>query len=635
MKNGLKLSFKMQYILFIILVMLLLFYTCKSEPVIEEQTDYNEEDFIDEEITEEDNLLFPTIALNQIGFFKSQPDKQIVISIPTETARPATCYIEELKSGKWSRKPEKKQTQKPVFWEMSGRYEAILSIDDLEQGTYRIYVPVQNGIRKEIFSYDFMISTSIEKLYKKVRDHALGAFYYWFANEGGKFPDAHWQDEEAVIMELKNGVLVPSGQTMDVRGGLYDAGDYGKYVVNGAVSSGFLMTAYELLPAAFAFNVTTENSTFTLLDLIKREVSWIASMQDKSGGFHHKIATANWSPNILPDQESTTRYILPVTTNATAGGGAALAQAARIFKDKDPVFSNTMLEAAQKAWNYLQHREFSICQKSYDSDLDSDGEIDGSFEYGGAYADNYVLDEKLWLAVELYGATGNVKYKDFINQNLGQIGTDFLNFNSINYDWRSINYMCIYSLYNIAKNNNNLKLTELLEKEYIIPAADKLIALQREQIYPYICGGPDGLLAWGSNYLAVNFAIELLISSTLADDIQKAAAYKNGALKTLHYILGFNPLAFSFITGIGDDYARNPHWRYSLAAEHTPPGFLVGGPNSKTQSGDPVLSEVQHLAPLLKYKDQGRGRGYAVNEVAINWNASLVVFTSYIIHLFP
>jgi len=157
--------------------------------------------------------------------------------------------------------------------------------------------------------------------------------------------------------------------------------------------------------------------------------------------------------------------------------------------------------------------------------------------------------------------------------------------------------------------------------------------LQRKQIYPHICGGPDDLLAWGSNYLVVTFATELLIAGTLSNDSQKTAKYKNGALKALNYILGFNPLAISYITGMGDNYARNPHWRYSVAAEHTPPGFLAGGPNSKTQGGDPVLSEVQHLAPLLKYKDEGNNRGYAVNEVCINWNSSLVVFTAYVVHL--
>lgn len=634
MKNRSKQSGIKQPVLLIILGMFLFSYTCKSEQVIEEVADYNEEDYPDEEITEEDELLFPTIALNQLGFFKDQQDKQVIISIPDKISNPVTYYLEELKSGKWSRQPGKKQTQKPVFLDMSGRFEAIINIDDLEQGTYRIYVPVQNGIPGEIFSYDFIISTSIEKLYKQVREHALGAFYYWFANEGGKFPDAHWQDEEAVVMEFKNGALAPSGETMDVRGGLYDAGDYGKYVINGAVSSGFLMTCYELLPDAFSFKVTTENTTFDLLDLIKREISWIASMQDKSGGFHHKIATANWSGMILPEHEGTTRYILPVTTNATAGGGAALAQASRIFTSQDPAFAARMLAAAEKAWDYLQHNPFSIGQKSYESDLDGDGEIDGKFEYGGAYADEEVLDEKFWLAVELYGTTGDQKYKNFIDQNLKEIGSAFLKPAAINYDWRNINYLGIYSLYNVAKHNNDLKLAELVAEEYIFPVADKLLELQHKQIYPYICGGPDGLLAWGSNYLAVTFAMELLIAGSLTDDAQKAAAYKNGGLKTLNYILGFNPLAFSYITGIGDDYARNPHWRYSLASDHTPPGFLVGGPNNKTKGGDPVLVEVEHLAPLLKYKDQGRGRGYAVNEVAINWNASLVVFTAYIVHLF-
>jgi len=357
-------------------------------------------------------------------------------------------------------------------------------------------------------------------------------------------------------------------------------------------------------------------------------------MQNENGGFHHKVATAIWSSMILPEHEATARYILPVTTNATAGGGAALALASRVFKERDPSLSARLLKAAKKAWDYLQHNEFSNIQRSYNADLDGDGKVDGNFPFGGPYADEEVLDEKFWLAVELYGTTADKKYRNFIDKNLNQIGTTFLNLTTINYDWRNINYLGIYSLYNIAKKNNNTKLAQRLVDEYIIPAANNLMELQRKQIYPYICGGPDGLLAWGSNYLVVTFATELLIAGTLSDDSQKAAEYKNGALKALNYILGFNPLAFSYITGMGDNYARNPHWRYSVASEHTPPGFLVGGPNSKTQGGDPVLSEMQHLAPLLKYKGEGNNRGYAVNEVCINWNSSLVVFTAYVVHLF-
>jgi len=106
----------------------------------------------------------------------------------------------------------------------------------------------------------------------------------------------------------------------------------------------------------------------------------------------------------------------------------------------------------------LQHNKFSNIQRNYNADLDGDGEIDGNFPFGGPYADEEVLDEKFWLAVELYGATADKKYKNFIDKNLNQIGTAFLNLTTINYDWRNINYLGIYSLYNIAKKNNDTKL---------------------------------------------------------------------------------------------------------------------------------------------------------------------------------
>ena len=98
MKTSIKRSIENQYFLLLIMSMLLLFHTCTSGQITEEQTAASEETYFDEEITEEDTLSFPTVALNQIGFLKDQPDKQIVISMPTETARPVTYYIEALTS---------------------------------------------------------------------------------------------------------------------------------------------------------------------------------------------------------------------------------------------------------------------------------------------------------------------------------------------------------------------------------------------------------------------------------------------------------------------------------------------------------------------------------------------------------
>ncbi|MBC7018195.1 glycosyl hydrolase, partial [Salmonella enterica subsp. enterica serovar Enteritidis] len=72
---------------------------------------------------------------------------------------------------------------------------------------------------------------------------------------------------------------------------------------------------------------------------------------------------------------------------------------------------------------------------------------------------------------------------------------------------------------------------------------------------------------------------------------------------------------------------RNPHhrfWAPSLdpALPGPPPGALSGGPNS-TAMVDPIARQLEgHCAPQRCWADDVEA--YALNEVAINWNAPLV-----------
>jgi endoglucanase len=54
----------------------------------------------------------------------------------------------------------------------------------------------------------------------------------------------------------------------------------------------------------------------------------------------------------------------------------------------------------------------------------------------------------------------------------------------------------------------------------------------------------------------------------------------------LHFILGRNPLGKVFVTGIGSNPVRNPHYRPYVIRRQSPPGLLVKGPTL-----DPVFIE--------------------------------------------
>jgi endoglucanase len=94
----------------------------------------------------------------------------------------------------------------------------------------------------------------------------------------------------------------------------------------------------------------------------------------------------------------------------------------------------------------------------------------------------------------------------------------------------------------------------------------------------------------------------------------------------LAYILGRNPLAFSYVSGYGTFAMRNPHHRVwghqkDPRLPEAPPGAVSGGPNSSLQ--DPYIRKLGMggCPPQTCYVDNIES--YSTNEVAINWNASL------------
>ena len=68
---------------------------------------------------------------------------------------------------------------------------------------------------------------------------------------------------------------------------------------------------------------------------------------------------------------------------------------------------------------------------------------------------------------------------------------------------------------------------------------------------------------WGSNGVAANYAMMLLI----ANRIEPKPQYVDCAQDTLHYLLGSNTFNTSFVTHVGTKCAMHPHHRPSAADE--------------------------------------------------------------------
>ncbi|MEV0284985.1 glycoside hydrolase family 9 protein [Kribbella sp. NPDC050820] len=160
--------------------------------------------------------------------------------------------------------------------------------------------------------------------------------------------------------------------SLDVSGGWYDAGDHGKYVVNGALAAWQLLDLYE-----------------------------------QSGTTALRIAEArNGIPDVLDEAaaDPQQRYLYPPSTAATLNLAAVGSRCARIYARWDRQLAKRCLTAAEKAWNAARQHPALYAPPGG--------------EGGGAYEDTKVADEFSWAAAELFGATGKASYKRFITTGL-------------------------------------------------------------------------------------------------------------------------------------------------------------------------------------------------------------------------
>jgi endoglucanase len=116
-----------------------------------------------------------------------------------------------------------------------------------------------------------------------------------------------------------------------------------------------------------------------------------------------------------------------------------------------------------------------------------------------------------------------------------------------------------------------------------------------------------------------------------ADAMTGMTKYRRYALQNADYLLGRNATGYCYVTGFGDKRPMHPHHRPSEADGIVAPfpGMLVGGPNPGQQDKKDLGSAVYPSdIPDESYIDAMQS--YASNEIAINWNASLVAFVCWL-----
>ncbi|HEX3903189.1 MAG TPA: glycoside hydrolase family 9 protein [Polyangia bacterium] len=482
-------------------------------------------------------------------------------------------------------------------------------------------------------------------LYKKLKYDALAYYYQTRSGIEIKMPyagDPKWAHPAGHVGVKPNhgdgDVPCAPGSgcdyKLDVRGGWYDAGDHGKYIISAGISVWTLLNWWERTKvfgtsagdfADGKMNIPENaNGVPDLLDEARWELEFELKMQvpegqPLAGMVHAKIHDGNWTQlGLAPQEDPMVRYLQPPTTAASLNLAANAAQAARVWKKIDLAFSQKCLAAAERAWAAaVAHPEV----------YQSKGGVGG-----GPYDDDHVDDEFYWAAAELYVTTGKDVYKESLTksphfkeikaQGTGEEGM----YTPVT--WANTQFMGSVSLA-VVPNGIGKAAVEAIRKN-LVAAADEYLEIARKQGYrvPFAVPPQKGY-PWGSSSFVLNNALLL----GLAHDFTHDGRYLNGVGAAMDYILGRNPLDQSYVTGWGSRPLENPYHRFwchqSIPAyPPPPPGVLSGGPNSGFE--DPYMqgAGLDGCAPQKCFIDNGEA--WSANEVTINWNAPLAWVAAYL-----
>jgi len=437
-------------------------------------------------------------------------------------------------------------------------------------------------------SYQFKIGDNI---YDNLLDDSVKMLYLQrcgTAVEDDTFGHPSCHDTKAVIYG--------TNQTIDVNGGWHDAGDYGRYIVPAAKSIADLLYAYQTNPELYSDSIgipESGNGVPDILDEVRYELEWMLKMQAESGGVYHKVTCEDFPGYVMPQNETNQLIVTPVSTTATADFCASMAMAYEFYKDIDSTFANKCLDAAKKAWSFLEANPNLI--------FDNPDDITT-----GEYGDKSDTDERYWATAQMYRATGGEEYLTKLERTYASSGLD----------WALVGHYGAIALVTMdGINTSSSAYTKA--RDSILSYAGTYSTAANNSSY----GVSVSKFNWGSNMTVANAGIILGVAYQLTGEEK----YITAAESNLNYLLGNNPNGVCYVTGYGTVSPQCPHHRPSMVKNQPMKGMLVGGVNSSLE--DNAAKAYLINSPAAKcYIDNWES--YSTNEITIYWNSPLTYLLS-------
>ncbi|MGC4175052.1 glycoside hydrolase family 9 protein [Demequina sp.] len=572
----------------------------------------------------------PRVKVNQHGYLADGPQRATLVTDATDPVAWELVKVGDdvaTASGMTTPKGVEPSSGENVHViDFGGTYAAgtyVLTADGDQSYEFTIGDDLYDGLLTDALNYFYLVRSGIEidgdivgEEYARPAGHVSSA--------GG---DAANQGDHNVGCQPAEESLVVYGEpwtcdyTLDVVGGWYDAGDHGKYVVNGGISAAQLLGTYERAlragsdaVAALAdgsLNVPEHgNGVPDILDEAKWELDFMMSMtvpdgEELAGMVHHKVHDYGWTGlPLLPHEDTKVRYLHRPSTAATLNLAADAAQGARLFDTYDPAYAAELLAAAEVAW------EAALAHPAIYATA-----ADGS-NGGGPYNDDDVSDEFYWAAAELYLTTGDAEYLTYL-QNSPVATID--SFPTAGFSWDQLDAIAKIDLATVTSPFPNRHAIAA----QVVAGAQAIATVQAVQ--PFGQALPADKFVWGSSSQVANNVVVLAAGYDLSGN----DALKDAAYESMDYLFGRNALSNSYVTGYGTVSSQNQHSRWfahQLNSElpNPPKGSLAGGPNADYSTWDGTIAGLypaKDCAPQYCYVDDITS--WSTNEITVNWNAAL------------
>lgn len=449
---------------------------------------------------EEPNLSYevpvsvPGILVNQLGYMTDSAK----VAVFKGSELPQEFHVIDAESGEvvYTGYPKEK-----VYSSELAEYNAYGDFSSLTQaGNYYIEAPVLGR------SYTFTIA---DDAYEDVFRESCKQYYY---NRCGMTLTEQYAGEHAhnACHTGKAVLREDISVSLDVSGGWHQDEKGQKDVIAAARTMSVMMMAYELYGEAFSDDTgipESGNGIPDILDEVRYEVEWLLKMQDQRTGAVYSGVTI-YQQNGNNPGKTTDIYVEPATPEAEKAFAMAIAKFSYLYQRYDAEYATACLKAADRAFKYAE--------------LDRKNETD---PLGFA------------AAAELYRAAGKETFHRYV--------TGYLAAGKMEEEKDEITLIgCV--TYISTTQPVNIPLCERI-MNMLMDEAEKILNEASDSVY--MTGGDK---QQDNNELLLN-----MMYLSVMNHIASSKEYENVIENHLHFFLGRNDQAVSYIEGAGDNSCDN------------------------------------------------------------------------------